>query len=173
MNEEIMKYESVLPDNFDGTFKFTNWTTEDFVGIWGGKKYIYPAETTSPMIIPEHSPLEIQHIRKKFAKDLAEREFFKSSSYANYQKQERNPDGSPRLNSIHQSATYNMNDLVPFIQKCLTPLSASKALVQEVEKEKLEDKLTRDEDGQLNTSVVSQKTSLKEKALRNEKLNGN
>jgi len=66
-----MKYETTLPEDFDGVFRFNNWSNADFVGGWGGKKYIFAAETTSPMVIPEHSPLEIQYIRKKFAKDLA------------------------------------------------------------------------------------------------------
>ena len=171
MNEEnIMKYESVLPEDFDGVFRFTNPTDEDFIGKWGGKEYRYPAQTTSPMIIPEHSPLEIQNIRKKFAKDLAEQQFFKSKGYAHYLKQEKNDDGTPRLNSIHQSATYNLSDLTPFIQQCLKPLPVSKALVTEMTKDKLEDKLSRDEEGALNTSVVDKKTSLREKAFKNEKL---
>lgn len=172
MNDDnIMKYETVLPENFDGVFRFTNWTDEDFMGKWGGRQYLYPALTTSPMIIPEHSPLEIQNIRKKFAKDLAELQFFKSKSYDVYRKQEKNDDGSPRLNSIHQSAAYNLTDLTPFIQQCLKPLAISKAIVTEMDKANLEDTLSRDEEGSLNTSVVSQKTSLREKALKNEKLN--
>lgn len=170
MDENIMKYETVLPVDFDGVFRFTNWTEEDFIGKWGGKEYHYPANKTTPMIIPEHSPLEIQNIRKKFAKDLAEREFFKSKSYEQYKKQEVNNDGSPRLNSIHQSATYNLGDLTPFIQQCLKPLPVGKAIVTEAQMDRLEDKLTRDEEGALNTSVVDKKTSLREKALRNEKI---
>lgn len=171
MNEDnIMKYETVLPENFDGVFRFTNWTDEDFIGKWGGREYRYPAQTTSPMIIPEHSPLEIQNIRKKFAKDLAEQQFFKSPGYAQYKKQEKNDDGTPRLNSIHQSAAYNIGDLTPFIQQCLKPLPVSKALVTEMAKDKIEDKLSRDDDGTLNTSVVDKKVSLREKAFKNEKI---
>lgn len=173
MNEDkgIMKMETVLPPDFDGVFRFTNPTKEDFVGKWGGKEYVFPSMTTSPMIIPEHSPLEIQHIRKKFAKDLAEREFFKSKDYANtYLKQERGSDGSPRLNSIHQAGTYTLKDLTPFIQKCLEPLAVSKAFVKESSRESVEDKLSRDEEGSLNTVAIDKKISLKDKALRGEKL---
>lgn len=165
-----MKYETVLPEDFDGVFRFTNPTIEDFVGKWGGKEYRYPAMTTSPMIIPEHSPLEIQNIRKKFAKDLGEREFFKSTQYSKLQAQERNTDGSPRLNSIQMAGTYSMNDLTSFIQQCLKPLPVSKALVTEADKEKLEDKLSRDESGDLNTVAIDKKTSLREKAFKNEKV---
>jgi len=62
-DKSIMKYETSLPEDFTGVFYFTNWSNEDFVGKWGGKQYTFAAETTSPMVIPEHSPLEIQHIR--------------------------------------------------------------------------------------------------------------
>ena len=164
-DKSIMKFETVLPPNFDGVFKFTNWTEEDFIGVWGGKEYHYPAQSTSPMLIPDHSPLEIQHIRKKFAKDLAEREYFKSNGFANLMKQERNPDGTPRLNGIHSAGTYTINELTPYIQKCLEPLTITHAVVTVAQKEKIEDKLTRNEDGELNTTAIDQKTSLKAKAL--------
>lgn len=166
MNDDsIMKVESVLPEDFDGTFKFTNWTDEDFIGIWGKKEYRYPANSTSPMILPEHSPLEIQHIRKKFAKDLAEREFFKDQSYKTLSNQEGTP-GNRTMNSIHQAATYSMDTLTPFIQKALKPLPISKAIVTEVEETPLEEKLSRNEDGEINTQAVDRKASLKEKALK-------
>lgn len=166
MPDNIMKYETVLPEDFDGVFRFTNWTEEDFVGVWGGRQYTFPALTTSPLVVPEHSPLEVQNIRKKFAKDLAEREFFRSKDYKRFHNQERNNDGSPRLNSIHQAGTYSLDDLAPFVQKCLESLPVSKALRQDVLKEDLTNKLARNEDGTLVSDVVDQKTSLKEKALR-------
>ena len=164
-DKSIMKYEAVLPADFDGVFRFTNPTEEDFVGKWGGKEYHFPAMSTCPMIIPEHSPLEIQHIRKKFARDLAEREFYRSDKYSSFKAQERNPDTSPRLNSIHQAATYSIDDLTPFIQKCLEPLPVSKVIVQEVAKERMEDKLSRNEDGELNTEAIDRRSSLRKKAL--------
>jgi hypothetical protein len=162
----IMKHENVLPEDFDGTFRFTNWSDEDFVGIWGGKEYHFDAMSTSPMIIPEHSPVEVQHIRKKFAKNLAEREFFKSNEYKKFQNQERNSDGSVRLNSIHQAGTYSLDTLTPFIQKCLEPLPVSRVSVTEAQKDNLEEKLSRNEDGELNSQAIDRKTSLKEKALK-------
>lgn len=156
----------MLPEDFDGVFRFTNWTKDDFVGKWGGREYRFPAQSTSPMVIPEHSPIEIQHIRKKFAKDLAEREFFNSKNYDTLKGQERNPDGSVRLNSIHQAGTYNIDMLTAYIQKCLEPLPISKAIVVEAPKERLEDKLSRNEDGEFNTEAIDRKASLKEKALK-------
>ena len=164
-NKDIMQYQPILPEDFDGTFKFTNWTDEDFVGKWDSKEYHFPAQSTSPMIIINHTPLEIQQIRKKFAKDLAEREFFKSGSYSKLQSQERNNDGSPRLNSIQQAGTYSVETLTPFIQKCLEPLPIAKVKITDAPKEKLEDKLSRNEEGQLNTEAIDKKLSLKKKAL--------
>ncbi len=159
-----MKYEPTLPEDFDGVFRFTNWSNEEFTGAWGGKKYIFPAETTSPMVIPEHSPLEIQYIRKKFAKDLAEREYYKSQNYKNLLKQERNTDGSPRLNGIHSAGTYSLDQLTDYIQKCLEPLPLSKALVQNIEKRPVEDTLTRNNKGKLNTEAIDGNESLTDKA---------
>lgn len=164
-NKNIMEFERTLPEDFDGTFRFTNWTDEDFIGKWGSKEYIFPKYSTSPMIILSQTPLEIQQIRKKFAKDLAEREYFKSSSYANLLKQERNNDGSPRLNSIHQAGTYSLEALTPFIQRCLEALPTAKAIVQDSPLEPLENKLSRNESGELNSEAVDKKISLKKKAL--------
>lgn len=165
-NKDIMQVEHILPEDFDGVFKFTNWTDEDFSGKWGNKEYIFKAKTTSPMFIPDQTPIEIQQIRKKFAKDLAEREFFKSQEYNRFMSHERNPDGTPRLNSIHGAIAYSIETLAPYIQKCLEPLPVEKAIVKEASHEKLEDKLSRNEDGELNTEAIDRKTSLKEKAIR-------
>lgn len=163
--DDIMKFSSVLPEDFDGTFRFTNWTDEEFVGKWGGREYHFPAQTTSPILIPNQTPLEVQQIRKKFAKDLAEREFFKSAEYHRLFAQERNPDGSPRLNSIQMAGTYSLETLAPYIQKCLEPLPVARAVVTESPKLNLEEVLSRNEKGELNTEVVDQKDSLREKAL--------
>jgi hypothetical protein len=163
-DKSIMKYENTLPEDFDGVFRFTNWSNEEFIGKWGGKEYHFPPETTSPMVIPEHSPLEIQHIRKKFAKDLAEREFNKTALYKNLTKQEKNNDGSPRLNSIHQAGSYSIDQLKDLIQKCLEPLPVSRVTVKTVEKPDIQETLTRNEKGKVNTQVIDQDESLVEKA---------
>lgn len=163
--ENIMKFESVLPADFTGVFSFTNWSDEEFIGVWGKKQYHFAANSTSPMIIPEHSPIEIQHIRKKFAKDLAEIEFYKSDKYKKFLAQERNPDGTARLNSIHQSVAYTISDLQEGIQKCLKPLEIKRAFVESVNEVPLEQTLSRNDDGELNSKAVSAKTSLKERAL--------
>lgn len=159
-----MDYESVLPADFDGVFRFSNPSKEDFIGIWGSKEYLFPAESTVPLVIMEHSPLEIQHIRKKFAKDLAEREFYKSKSYKVMQGQE-GKSGNRVFNSIHQAATYTLKDLEPYIQQCLKPLPVSKLMSKPVVRTTVEDKLHRNPDGSMQTEAINDKTSLKAKAL--------
>lgn len=163
--ENIMKYETVLSPDFNGVFTFTNDSDEEFVGTWGKKEYHFAPRSTSPLIMPDQSPLEIQNIRKKFAKDWAEREFYKSDKYNFFMKQERNADGTARLNSIHQSVAYTIDDLKEGIQKCLKPLEIKKAFIEEAPQVDLEKVLSRNEDGELNSRAVNQRTSLKERAL--------
>lgn len=167
MNDDkgIMQVETVLPEDFNGVFQFTNWTDEEFVGIWGKKEYHFPALSTSPMVMTEYTPLEVQHIRKKFAKDLAEREFFKSSNYESFRSQEGSSNNRT-MSGIHQAATYTLDNLTPFIQRCLEPLTIAKAVVTATADEKMEERLSRNEDGDLNTEAVDRKASLKEKALK-------
>ena len=162
--KNIMSYESVLPEGFTGTFTFSNPSNEDFVGIWAGIEYLFPARTTVPLVITNHSPLEVQHIRKKFAKDLAEREFYKSKSYKEKQGQEGRP-GSRNFNSIHQAATYTLDDLVPYIEKCLEPLPVSELLSKPAQITPVESKLHRKADGTLLTEAITNNTSLRQKAL--------
>lgn len=160
----IMSFEPVLPPDFDGVFRFSNPFADDFIGTWGKKEYLFPAGTMTPIIIPEHSPLEIQHIRKKFAKDLAEREWYKSKGYKVLAGQEGKP-GNRTMNSIHQAASYTLKDLEPYIQMCLKPLKEVRISSKPMVSVPLEDKLTRNEEGGLNSEVVDLKTSLKQKAL--------
>lgn len=168
MNEDkgIMNIENTLPEDFDGIFKFTNWSDKDFIGVWDKEEYHFPAKMQSPMHIPKHSALEIQQIRKHFALKLAEREFFNSEQYKSaYLSQERNADGTPKINSIHQAGQYSMRELTPFIQKCLEPLPQGKVRVQKTPVENLEDKLSRNDDGELNTEAIDGKISLRKKAF--------
>lgn len=163
MSEE-KGFKPVLPPDFDGVFRFTNWTKQDFSGTWGKKEYLFPAMRTTPMIIPEHSPVEIQNIRKKFAKDLAEREFFKSKEYKLLADQEGKP-GNRTMTGIHQAGQYSIDDLAKLIQKGLEPLEGAQSVSQDMNLPKVEDKLTRDEEGSLRTEAVDPKKSLVQKAL--------
>lgn len=160
----IMSYESVLPEDFDGTFRFSNPSDEDFVGAWNNKEYLFPARSTVPMVMAEHSPIEIQHIRKHFAKKLAEREFYKSKEYTVMKGQEGTA-GERRFNSIHQAATYTLSDLEPYIKQCLQPLDEAQLTSKPAESPKVEEKLTRNDDGGYNTEAIDSKTSLRNKAL--------
>jgi len=159
----IMSYESVLPPDFNGTFPFSNPSDEDFIGIWDSKEYLFPAKSTVAIVIPTETPLNVQQIRKKFAKDLAEREWFKSKGYKGLAAQEGKP-GNRTFSGIHQAATYTIKDLEPYIAKCLEPLPVSKLVAKEVDRPNIEDKLHRKDDGSLLTEPITQGTSLRDKA---------
>lgn len=167
------QFDTILPEGFDGTFRFTNASEEDFVGKWGGKEYLFPAMKTTPMVIYDATPLEIQNIRKKFARDYAEREFFKSKNY----EAARSIEGvkelgtiQPRLNSFQQARSYSETELTSYIQQCLEPLPMAQATVAEAPKMNIEEHLARDEEGDIITQAVDKKTSLREKALKNQKV---
>ncbi len=175
--QDIMSYQSVLPEDFDGTFRFTNWSDEDFIAKWNSKEYRFAAQTTSPILISDQTPLEIQSIRKKFAKDLAEREFFKGRKYETIRSREGNKDEmgmiQPRGNGMSHAGTYSIDDLAPFIRRCLEPLAVARAVVTESSAPPIEEKLTKDESGELNSIVVEKggdlietKRSLRQKALK-------
>lgn len=161
----IMSFEPVLPADFDGVFRFSNPFDEDFIGIWAKKEYLFPAGTMTPIVIPEHSPIEIQHIRKKFARDLAEREWYISKGYKVLRGQEGTP-GNRTMNSIHQAATYTLKDLEPYIQMCLKPLPEGKITSRPHPTKDIVDDLKRDDDGNFVSEVVDpKKDSLKKRAL--------
>jgi hypothetical protein len=167
--EDIMKFSPILPENFTGTFYFTNPSDEDFVGMWGKKEYIFPANSTSPMLMPEYTALEIQHIRKKFAKDLAEREFFKSPGYERLRVVEGERDTrygtlQPRLNSLHSANTYTIETLTPFIQLCLAPLPLKQATVRATSGRNTEAELSRNEDGEITTAAIKNDKDLEKLA---------
>jgi len=162
--ENVMKYEPILPEDFNGTFMFTNWTNEEFVGKWGNKEYHFAANSTSPMIIPEHSPLEIQSIRKKFAKDLAEIEFFRGKKYETLRSPE-GKGGNRTMSGIHTASTYSLDELTEGIQRCLVPLETKRAYVKQSDRVKMEDKMSRDDSGKLNSDVIAQGTPLRDRAL--------
>lgn len=166
--KEVMAYESVLPASFDGTFRFTNPSDEDFVGVWGGKEYLFPAKKTVPLVMIDYSPLEIQHIRKKFAKNLAEREFYKSKEYKVMADQEGKP-GNRTMSGIHQAATYTLDDLTPYIQACLNPMEQTQLMSKPAMRTPIESKLHTDDDGKPISDVMDHKdkTSLIEKAKLN------
>ena len=167
--KSVMDYEPILPADFDGIFRFSNPSKEDFVGVWAKKEYLFPAGTTTALIIPDHSPLEVQHIRKKFAKDLAEREYYKSKQYEHARSREgtRSKNGmiNPSGQGMSHAGAYNLKDLEPYIQDCLKPLPPSKLVSKPAVTRKVEDNLTRNDKGEFNTEAIDSKTSLRSKAL--------
>lgn len=107
-------------NDFDGVFRFTNASKEDFKVMWNSKEYTFPAESTCPLIIQGESLENIQEIRKKFAKKYAQREFEKSAEGKKIAK-----EGSKHVSP----ATYDEAILNPWIQQCLDPLPLAAAKV--------------------------------------------
>lgn len=168
------KFDTTLPEDFDGIFRFTNRDTEEFTAMWDGKSYTFPPKSTSPLIIVSESPLGIQSIRKKFAREWALKMFFAGKKfdkvdgtlYESLAKEERN-NNMPTMNSIHQARTYSESDLAPLIQMCLEPLPTARAKVAIDPKVPVEEKLTKDEEGEIVTRAVKTKEDLKLKVLGN------
>lgn len=107
---------------FDGVFRFTNDTTEDFIGLWNNKEYVFPAKSCCPIIIQDETLEGIQSIRKKWAYKLAVHEFYKSKTYKTMSKMGR---GLP--------PTFDEKLLEPMIESCLKPLPIAKAKVTKKE----------------------------------------
>ncbi len=106
-------------NDFDGVFRFTNATEEDFIGLWNNKEYTFPAGTCCPIVIPDETLENIQSIRKKWAYKLAVREFYKGKDYT---KMSKMGNGLP--------PTYDEKILEPIIQTCLKPLPLAKTKVR-------------------------------------------
>lgn len=159
--KDVMERVKMLPENFDGVVRFTNWSDEDFTGRWNSKDYEFKAQTTSPLFIIDQTPLEMLNIVKKFALDLAVREWGKSQWTKDALKRERNIDGSPRFQGMGGAATYSIDQLAPLIQKGLYVYDAGKAKVSEALRPNIEDKLSVDpETGKKNTKVVKSGASM-------------
>lgn len=140
---------NMLPADFDGVFKFTNHTDEDFSAKWDKVEYTFPANKTSPMIM-NFTPVEIQNIRKKFARELAIREFYKSKKFKDMNKHV--PGGTPAL--------YTDADLTEFVQKCLQPLEIAMAKAKVTKGIELEKVNKTDDEGDLITTILDKKKSV-------------
>ena len=151
MNEEG---KNVLPVDFDGIFRFTNFTDRDFKAKWNNVEYTFPALKTVPMIIPNATPEEVQNIRKKFAKELGEREFFGSDRLKGLEGQ--TPVGQG--NSIQSAASYTDKDLTGYIQRCLEPLPISTAKITLAPKSNIEKILKTDDEGEPVSQVLDAKS---------------
>lgn len=116
-------HNNTLPENFNGTFYFTNTSDEDFTAKWGGIAYTFPARKTSPMVIINATPLEVQNIRKKFAREFAEREIMKTDRIKQFDRE----NTSEAVKGFRTARTYFEKDLEPFINSCLEPLVVATA----------------------------------------------
>lgn len=109
--------ENIL--DFDGVYRFTNATDEDFIGLWNNKEYLYKAGTTTAMIIADEALENIQEIRKRWAYQIALREFYKGREYKDMVKMGKaNP------------STFNEALLQPWVDECLKPLPIAKQVVK-------------------------------------------
>lgn len=140
---------NTLPEGFTGVFTFTNWTDEDFTDKWNSVEYTFPAHKTVPLIIPNETQEGIQNIRKKFARTLGEREFYKSERG----RLMNSKDAGPR------PALYTEADIAPYVQKCLEPLEPGLAQTRVVPKDG-ERLLSRDKKGNPRTNVLEEDDSL-------------
>lgn len=116
-------------ETFDGVFKFSNPSDEDFAVLWNNKEYTYPAHTSTPMIIAGESSENIQEIRKKFAMKYAQRELSKSKAFKAIEK-----EASKHV----MPATYDEKILQEYIDQCLSPLPLGVASVREIPKQKIQ-----------------------------------
>ena len=148
-----MEEKKGLPEDFDGVFRFTNYTDEDFKAKWGNVEYTFPAMKTTPMIIPNQTPEEIQHIRKKFAKELATLQWYKTPKFV----------GMNTISLGGTPALYTDTDLAPFIQKCLEPLPIAQMKVKVLPKQD-EKNFSKDSKGRNVTKVLEKDESLLQEA---------
>lgn len=109
-----------INESFDGVFRFTNATSEDFTALWNNKEYVFPAKTCCPIIIANETLENIQAIRKKFAYKLATREFYKGRDYTKLSKM---GNGMP--------PTFDEKVLQPWIDECLKPLPEARATIKQ------------------------------------------
>ncbi len=147
-----IKQDNTLPPDFDGIFRFTNFTDREFTAKWDKVAYTFAPMSTSPMVIARATPEEVQYIRKKFARELAEREFHLSGKFNALDAQA--PAGSGKVPAI-----YTDGDLEPYIQKCLTPLPVAYAAAKALPKDSAEN-YRKEPDGTPITVPIDKNTSL-------------
>lgn len=142
-----MNQENTLeaPAEFDGVYRFTNFSEEDFTTLWNNIEYTFAKKTTSPIIIPSESAENIQNIRKIFAKRLAQREFYAGNRYTELNELTKKTGVPPLVDEDKEFA--------PFIQKCLEPLPVGKVTAKKIPKSEAE--------VSEHTKVIGEKDSLK------------
>lgn len=142
----------VLQTEFDGIFRFTNWTDKDFMTKWDNVEYTFPAMKTVPLLIPNATPEQVQSIRKKFALDLATDVFYKSEKYKSMD------IGVVASQEGKQPALVSPTELEPYVARCLEPLPEAKAETKIIPKKEIP--LSKDLKGKQNTRVLDGDESL-------------
>lgn len=163
-----MQNATVLPKDFDGVVRFTNWSEEDFTGIWAKKEYHFPAKSRSHLVVPDATPLETINIAEKFGKELAEREYFRSAKYEVLREREgiRNHLGmiQPTGHGMSHAGQYSEQELASMIQKSKDPLPEASVEVKAVKGVSMEDRLRKDEDGNITTAPIKSEKDLEKLA---------
>jgi hypothetical protein len=113
-----MDTNELMNKDFDGVFRLTNPSDEDFTALWNNVEYLFPAGKRVAIIIPNETLENIQEIRKRFAYRLALREWYsnniKTDDGKTYKQLSKMGNGIP--------PTFDEKVLEPFIEKCLTTL---------------------------------------------------
>lgn len=125
-------------EEFNGTFYFTNPTTKERKFLWNNREYMFPAESTVPLIIMGEPLENIQEIRKRFALSLAYDRFYEGEvlpTGEDYNKLKQMGNGLP--------PTFAEQILQPFVDECLKPLPIAKATVKEGKKDDTRYKATK------------------------------
>ncbi len=106
-------------EEFSGVFMFTNPTDKERKYLWNNKEYVFPPQSTVPLIIPSETLENIQEIRKRFAYRMAEERFYESDEYN-------------RLKNMGGGIppTFDPKILEPMIHECLKPLPIKRAEVK-------------------------------------------
>lgn len=116
-------------EEFSGVYNFSNPTNKDRKYLWNNKEYIFPAESTVPLIISSETLENIQEIRKRFAYRMAEERLYEGEPIKNrdgivvfeYKKAKEMGGGIP--------PTFDDKILEPFIEECLKPLPVKRATI--------------------------------------------
>lgn len=123
---EITKIEDKIvdPTNYvDGVFYFSNSSKEEFKALWNNVEYIFPPMSCVPLLIPDHTAVQIQEIRKRFAFRWAEQQWFAGKEYKHMVKIGR--DKPSARDDAH---------LEPLVQMCLAPLPLKPLKTEKVTK---------------------------------------
>ena len=111
-----------VSEDFSGVFYFTNPTNKERKYLWNNKEYVFPPESTVPLIIPTETLENIQEIRKRFALRMAEERFYEGEEYQRLVALGNKSGGIP--------PTFDPKVLEPMIEECLKPLPIKRAKVQ-------------------------------------------